>query len=249
MDSPPILLTSSVIAMDTSVLLKEQDARIFHTLESIKKWREIAPNHKIVICDGSGFDFTALVNQQFPCLNIECLFFMNDEKLVKKHGKGYGEGEIIRFALGASKYLKESNWFAKCTAKLWVKNFNTCIQEWNGSFLCKAFFSNTFSLRKTHLEYVDTRFYLASKSYYKKYFLEAHRYLGGNGGLSIEEAFLDIVITNDLKKILFKAPPIVSGVGGGSGMYYNTSVMRRIKEWVRFKTVSLNPDFQKLINW
>lgn len=248
MISPPILLTSSVIAMDSTVLLKDQDSRIYHTIESLKRWGEIAPNAKFVICDGSGFDFTHLIKEKFPALDIECLSFFNDAEQVKLRGKGFGEGEIIRYALNHSSYLKGSEWFAKCTAKLWVDNFQDCIKEWNGRFLCKAYFSNVFSLKKTALEYIDTRFYIVDKSFYATYFSDAHLDLVVDSGAGIEEKFLDVVDKQGFKKILFKTSPVVSGVGGGSGRYYNTSMIRRLKEVLRLKIVYLNSKYQALFN-
>ena len=248
MMSPPILLTSSVIAMDSTVLLKDQDSRIYHTIESLKRWSEIVPKGKFVICDGSGFDFTNIVKKKFPNLDIECLSFLNDAEQVKFCGKGFGEGEIIRYALKHSSYLKESEWFAKCTAKLWVENFQDCIQEWNGRFLCKAYFSNVFSFKKTALEYIDTRFYLVDKYFYATYFSEAHLNLVVDSGVGIEEKFLEVVNKQDFKKILFRHSPVVSGVGGGSGKYYNTSTTRRIKEGLRLKLVCLGSKYQTLFN-
>lgn len=248
MTSPPILLTSSVIAMDTTVLLKDQDLRIYHTIESLKRWGELAPNAKFVICDGSGFDFTDLIKEKLPALDIECLSFLNDAEQVKLRGKGFGEGEIIRYALNHSPSLKGAGWFAKCTAKLWVDNFQDCIKEWNGRFLCKAYFSNVFSFKKTTLEYIDTRFYLADKSFYATHFSDAHLYLMIDSGVGIEEKFLEVVNIKDFKKILFKTSPVVSGVGGGSGRYYNTSMMRRLKEVLRLKLVYLSSKYQALFN-
>ena len=248
MNSPPILLTSSVIAMDQTVLLKDQDLRIFHTLESLKRWSEIAPHSKFVLCDGSGFNFSNLVREKFPNLSVECLFFLNDKDLIKVRGKGFGEGEIIRYALDHSSYLRESEWFAKCTAKLWVNNFQDCIQEWNGRFLCKAYFSNVFSIKKVNLEYIDTRFYLVKKSFYETYFSAAHQSLKIDSGLGIEENFLDVVNYQGLQKILFRNSPVVSGVGGGSGKFYNTSMIRRTKEAIRLKIVYLCTNYQPLFN-
>lgn len=248
MISPPILLTSSVIAMDSTVLLRDQDSRIFHTLESLKRWSEIAPTSKFVICDGSGFDFSNLVYEKFPNLLVECLFFLNDAELVKVRGKGFGEGEIIRYALERSCYLSESEWFAKCTAKLWVDNFQDCIEEWNGRFLCKAYFSNVFSLKKTILEYIDTRFYLVNKSFYAAHFSQVHLSLEVDSGAGIEEKFLEVVSQEGFQKILFRNSPIVSGVGGGSGKYYNTSIIRRIKEVIRLKLVCMNWNYLPLFN-
>lgn len=246
MNFPPILLTSSVIAMDSSVLLRDQNLRIFHTLESIKKWVAIAPDCKFIICDGSGFDFSPLMQEKFPNLQIECLAFLNNAELIARRGKGFGEGEIIRYALEHSNYLRQSSWFAKCTAKLWVDNFEKCIVQWNGRFLCKAFFANVFSIKKTSLEYIDTRFYLADISFYKKYFSRVHLNLEMRNSDSIENKFLDVVREAKLKNILFRNPPIISGVGGGSGKYYNTSIIRRAKEDVRTLITFMNPRFQDL---
>lgn len=245
---PPILLTSSVIAMDQSVQLKDEKLRIFHTLESIQNWINISPENKYVLCDGSGFDFSLLVLKNFPGAKIECIFFNNDPNLIRLYGKGYGEGEIIHYALEHSKTLRESQWFAKCTAKLWVDNFLECVEEWNGDFLCQAFFSNIFSFKKSRLEYIDTRFYLANTNFYKKFFSRAHIGIGGVGGISIENKFLEISIEERLSGFLFKTAPIVCGVGGGSGKYYKDSKIRRLKERLRSWLISHNSKYETLFN-
>lgn len=230
--------------MDPSVLLKDQELRIFHTLESIHHWSKIAPQNKFVICDGSKFDFSTILKQEFPHLQIECLSFMNDANLVKKHGKGFGEGEIIRYALDRSHYLKESNWFAKCTAKLWVENFQDCVLAWNNRLVCTPFFSNVFSFRKMSLDYVDTRFYLVKKSFYLQHLSAVHIDLGGDSGVSIEDKYLELIQENHLRNIFMKNPPVIAGVGGGSGKYYNTSPLRRIKEILRSRIASLDPRYR-----
>lgn len=246
--SPPVLLTSSVIAMDSTVLLKDKNSRVFHTIESLRKWGNIAPNSKFVLCDGSGYDFTSLIREQLPELHIECLSFLNDEGLIQVRGKGFGEGEIIRYALAHSRYLQESEWFAKCTAKLWVDNYQSCLQEWNGQFLCKAYFSNVFSFKKTLLKYIDTRFYLVNRSFYEANLADIHTNLEIDSGKGIEESFLEVANKTKMKKFLFKNSPIVSGMGGGSGRYYNTSFIRVIKEVLRLRIVRLNSNYRGLFN-
>ncbi len=248
MSLPPVLLTSSVVAMDPTVALKSQEDRIFYTIESIGKWAKISPRNKFIICDGSGFDFTPLVQERFPDLEVECIFFMNDPVLIGKYGKGFGEGEIIRFALTHSQFLSASDWFVKCTAKLWVDNFFACLQEWNDQFLCRAFFANVYSLAPTSLEYIDTRFYMITKDFYLRNFSNIYVNLGLDDGSSIEGEFLDKIRELKLKHFLFRAVPIISGVGGGSGKYYNTSFWRRMKEKLRSYLASKNLEFCDLFN-
>lgn len=219
--------------MDPTVLLADQGLRIYHTIESLRNWLKISPNSSYIICDGSNFNFSDLVREHFPEAKVECLYFKNQEDLIRLYGKGFGEGEIIKYALENSEFLRASTWFAKCTAKLWVENYLECLSEWNGNFLCKAFFSNIFSFKNVKLEYIDTRFYLINKSFYQHNFFEAHIGVGGSSGISIEDRFLAIILSNEFKHFLFKSPPTVCGVGGGSGKYYKNSALRRIKEQLR----------------
>ena len=234
--------------MDHSVALREPQQRITYTLESIEKWVDVCADLRLVICDGSGYDFTEIVKSRFPERSIECLCFENDQQLVQRHGKGYGEGEIIKHALVHSAFLSNADWFAKITGKLWVDNFLECLTEWNGFFLCKAYFANVFSLKKTKFEYIDTRFYLTNKDVYSKYFSEAHLKVGDSYGTSIEDNYKEIILRNNLKQVLFSLPPVICGVGGGSGKYYKNNLKRRLKESMRSRIVQSNPSFSGMFN-
>lgn len=243
---PPILLTSCVTVSDHSVSLKDESARIKLTIESIQKWLAISPDLRLVICDGSNFDFSGIVLEKFPEANIECIFFQNNKEMVGVYGKGYGEGEIVRYAIFNSAYLKESDFFAKCTAKLWVENFFDCLKCWNGTFMGKGYFSYVFSLQKTQFSYIDTRFYLVKKSFYLENLDSAYLHVGGESGLSLEHCFRDVILKNKYEKILFNVPPVICGVGGGSGKYYKNNLKRRIKEVFRLWLVKRNKRFNYL---
>ena len=249
---PPILLTSSVQAMDTSVVLKDPRERLRFTLESIKHWLDKSPNIQLVICDGSDYDYIPILLELFPEAmeqkRIESLHFLNNLEKVVTFGKGYGEGEIIQFALKNSKFIKESGWFCKCTGKLWVDNFFECLDEWNKTFLCQAYFSNGFSLKKSKFEYVDTRFYISTNEIYYKYFSQLHLEVGGHFHRSIEEAFKKAIMENNLTGILFRHHPLIRGVGGGSGKYYKGNFIRRNKDRLRLKLIQLSPEYSKWFN-
>jgi hypothetical protein len=245
---PPILLTSCIYVSDYSVKLQDPTLRINYTLESVDKWLKLIQGISLVICDGSGFDFSSIVKEKFPQAKIECLFFITDQKAVQYHGKGYGEGEIIKYAMQHSAYLKQADYFAKCTAKLWVENFQECLNGWNGKFLCRATFSNVFSFKKTTFDHIDTRFYLVSKDFYYQYLSSAHLDLGGTTGMSIEDVFRDVVLNNKMENVLFTNPPLIGGVGGGTGKYYNNSMTKKIKEILRVQVAKNNPSFRFLFN-
>lgn len=243
----PILLTSSVIPHDTGVALTDSRERTRLALESIKEWLRIDPTLRIVLCDGSGFDFSHLVAENFPHAAIECLHFNNSQNLVRQYGRGYGEGEIVRHALTHSRFIVDAGCFAKCTSKLWVENYLECLDYWNGNLLFKGVFLNAFSLfKKTEFAYIDTRFYIASCDGYRQFFENAHFQINKDLGYGLEECFRDVVLKNRLQKILFRLPPVIAGVGGGTGTYYKNSLKRKLKERLRLKFVLMNRRFSSL---
>ena len=245
---PPVLLTSCITVSDHSVSLKDEESRIHHTLESIKKWLSNSSAMKIVTCDGSSFDLSDIVKAAFPGANIECLNFRNSANLVALYGKGYGEGEIVKYALANSKHLAECDYFAKCTGKLWVENYAECLAGWNGRLLCHGVFNDVFSFRKTHFRQIDTRFFIVHKEFYNDTFSSAYLRLTHGQRLSIEDHFLEIVREKNLEGILFSVPPVICGVGGGNGFYYKNNIKRRLKDQLRLKIVKSQRSFRSLFN-
>ncbi len=249
-DFPVVLMTSCVIIADGDAVLRAPEKRIHHTLEAIEHWIELAPDLPIVICDGSNFDFSPLLAERFPGHAFECLFFQNNAELVKKQGKGYGEGEIIAYALEHSRLLQTSSYFIKCTAKLWVENIQACLRSSIARqcpFQAKAHFKHVFSLfKKTTLDFIDTRFYFCEKNFYHTYFSSAYRLVGLSDQRSIEHVFRDIILEKELPEVLLAINPVICGVGGGHGSYYKNNLKRRLKDRLRLLVVRMTTRFQFL---
>jgi hypothetical protein len=240
----PILLTSSVIAHDKGVRLQNPHERQRLAMESVLRWRRTNPDIPLVLCDGSNFDFRPLVETLPNSAQIECLNFQNDVAAVQLHGRGYGEGEIVRHAIEHSSLIQSAGSFVKCTSKLWVENFEECVQQWNGELLLKGVFDNAFTpWKSTVLTYIDTRFYVASLSTYQRLFLHAHHAVRAQHGHSLEECFKDIFLQQQLKECLMSPPPIICGVGGGTGKYYKNTPLRKQKERLKYEIVKHNPLF------
>ncbi len=246
MKTPPILLTSCVYVSDDSVALKSAQDRVRLTLESIEKWLEVAPKSKIVICDNSNFDFSELLKRHFPSDCIESLSFAGDKKAVIANGKGYGEGEIIEYAIEKSRYILEAGCFTKSTSRLWVKNYNYFLNKWNGNCIFKPVFKNSFSFKPTEISYVDTRFYMISLDLYKKYFSKAHQSINPRSPDGIEEIFLKVIFSENLKNIFCHKYPQVHGVSGASAQYYRNSLKKNIKENFRLFLHKNNASFGDL---
>jgi hypothetical protein len=241
----PILLSSSVVAYDKGVRLQDPADRTRLALESIHWWRSIAPNNPLVLCDGSDFNFQPLLGALPGIGPVETLHFQNNVNLIDQHGRGYGEGEIVRYAIEHSTLIQSAGCFAKCTSKLWVQNFTTCMRQWNGNILMKAVFDDVFSISKpATLAYIDTRFYAMRVEEYQQYFLHAHQSIRVGDGHGLEECFRDIFLKNKLKNCLMSPPPVIAGVGGGTGVYYENGLLRRLKEKWRYQRVRRNPLFR-----
>lgn len=177
---PPLLMTSCALPNAPSTALHDQDQHIKFTIKSIREWLKVEPKIQLIICDVSNFDFGLLTKKYFPDTQIECLKFHNSSDLVRKFGKGFGEGEIVEYALEHSKILKTCDYFAKCTAKLWVRNFHECLQDWNGEFVCDIHCSNVMKLKSFILNHLDTCFYVSSKRFYNEQLSKVHTKVNEN---------------------------------------------------------------------
>jgi len=252
---PPLLLTSCVTASAKMTQVIDQTLRIELTIKSIEKWLTIAGDLKIVICDGSNYNFTPLMRRTFTGKAIECLNFNNNSKGVALYGKGYGEGEIINYALEHSMFLNNAEYFAKCTSKLWVDNFLECLQYWNNTFLSDCDFSYLKNRQLIKLKSIDTAFYLVNKLYYKDNFSSAYLNVREEERHWLEHCFRDIIIQKKLKKFMLPVAPIVRGVSGTRGSENRYSLLdkandkikrffvKKSKLYVDF--IAENPDFNK----
>ncbi len=220
-------------------MVKVDDAqeRAELTLFSIGKWLELADNIRIVICDGSGYDFSKDCAQRFPAAKIECLSFKNDAAAVARYGKGYGEGEIIKHALAHSVFLRDADFFAKCTSKLWVNNFNRIMCRWNGVFGCEYVFQNPRSIQDIEPELIDTRFYVVNRNFYVSNLQDAYKNVRDLDGYWLEHSFKDAIASRGLRASRFYFPesPEVAGVSGSTGQTYRPLVLTRRQRFERLE--------------
>jgi len=242
----PILITSSIIPHDTGVKLLDPQKRLFHAIESIEQWIRVAPESRLVLCDGSGFDFEPIIRERFSKARIECLTFNNDESIVSTYGRGYGEGEIIKFALNNSQFLRETTAFAKCSSKLWVENYAMCARNFDNSCAFQGVFTHVFSMTKPAvLEQVDTRFYFMNREFYSKNFIDAHKAIDLKNGCGLEDVFFKILMELKQAEFLLPRPLQIRGVGGGIGTYYKYNYIRLIKENLRLEISKRSTKFLK----
>ena len=242
--SAVLLLTSSVHVAAPFVEVTEARTRASLILDSLAHWVRIAPALNIVICDGSGYDFTQAVAERFPRAAIECINFQNDKAGVARYGKGYGEGEIIEYALSRSAYLRACDNFAKCTGKLWVNNYAAVMKGFSGPMWCQLSVNDLWSFKNIRPSFVDTRFYVVNKNFYIRHFLRAYQHVRDHDRHFLEHCFKDVMVADHLKasRFLFLIPPSLGGVSGSSGEVYGREnlIKRRITNRIKSVMLRLN---------
>lgn len=221
----PILLTTAVHVAAEQTALTDAARREEAILLSVKHWAMLPCVRRIVICDGSNFDFTAAVQHILPNrpgLTIECLSFQNDAEAVGRYGKGYGEGEIISYALEKSTILKNAPAFAKCTGKLWVTNFEACARHFDGraAFLLSG---------RRQVSYVDTRFYIVSKSFFSERLARCYVLVRDNAGHYLEHAYAEAMTGESSDAVTIWPAPIIEGLSGSSGKTYTNTAATRMR--------------------
>ena len=241
---PVLLLTSSVHVAAPYVAVLEEETRVRLMLDCLAHWVRIAPDLKIVVCDGSGYDFSGAVAERYPKAAIECLSFQNDKDAVAKFGKGFGEGEIVKYALENSFQMLNCESFAKCTGKLWVNNYAAVVRGFTGPLWCQLSVDHIWSFSKIRPSFVDTRFFIVDKTFYVRYFLHAYKQVRDHELHFLEHCFKDVVVKNRLRasRFLFLTPPSLGGVSGSSGEVYGAESLglRRITNRIKSNMLYLN---------
>jgi hypothetical protein len=230
MEKIPLLITSAINVSAPGTTLADPSERLELTLKAIKRWLENASIDSIVVVDGSGYDYS----QQLQELaldskkHVEFLCFQNDIEKVRSKGKGYGEGEIVLHALTHSKILSTARCFAKCTGKLYVRNYGKCLAAFDGKFMCGVYGHN-------RVRSLDTRFYLSSRDFWLTHFSDAHLQVDDPNGFYIEHSYFDRLQKSAVKGFTLPVPPLIEGRSGSDNIEYRIpSLYRRFVRRIRF---------------
>lgn len=233
--SIPLLLTSCIVVSAKHTALSDSKLRLTETIKSLEQWFTTPGIEKIVVCDGSGFDLTPFVHHLTnKAIDLEILAFHNDAANVLIKGKGYGEGQIVNYAISHSRILSNSTAFVKCTSKLWVSNYASCISGFNGRL---GFDFNGWLTPR----FIDTRFYIAAKDQYRSLLSDAHLQVDDDAGYYLEHAFIDAL--SGLKPLDYAMVPTprIQGVSGSTAKSYQPSSFKSLLRDVRSLCLKIFP--------
>ena len=226
----PLLITTSIDVSATAVKLSDPSERLTLSLKAIAKWLKNPAIETLVIVDGSDYDFSSRIDQLDgrAAKRVEFLRFRNDVARVQAQGKGYGEGEIVRYALVNSPTLQTSEYFAKCTGKLYVQNYARCLAAFDNDFQCAV-------NGKREIESLDLRLYFASRGFWLRSLADAHERVNDPARYFLEHSYLDRFREIGFRGFTLTVPPIVVGRSGSDNIEYTPmSAYKYLSRRVRY---------------
>jgi len=170
---------------------------------------------KIVFCDNSNYSYEyneELQLAKHKKIQLEILKFNSNCKEIEKYGKGYGEGEILKYVILNSCLMKEEDYFYKVTGRLIIKNISFIIKRHEHSAL---FNRNLYSYKS-----LDTRFWGIKKEEYIHHLMEAYKKVNDNQGNYIEMVYKKELEKANIKYKSFCVFPLVDGYSGTIGKKY-----------------------------
>ena len=199
-------------------------------IDSIKFYITHSKIKRIIYCDNSAakseeelFDLADSKGKKF-----EWISFSGESERILKQGKGYGETEIIRYALEHSELITEDDYLIKVTGRLIVKNINFLLKMSNRKSILVA----PNRIRDGRF-YVNTRLYMMPIKLYKKFFLNLENMVNDSDNIYLEHAFAMCIREANLKYKKLYIAPWIEGVSGSTGRLYKPSLHSYMRECVK----------------
>ncbi len=219
-----ILLTATVYPDNRmgQLQLKSSEIRLMQYQQALLFYLQKTNANKIVLCDNSGvsldkFEEQKVIAQQAG-KELELLSFVGDKEVAVQRGKGYGEGEIIKFAMKNSALINKDKDIVKITGRLIVRNIDTLMKGYRGK--------PTFNIAEhTEANRVDTRIFMVSKDVFEEHFIDRYEEVHDDKGVFLEQVYYECITRSELKVERFARYPRIRGYSGSTGAEYT------FKEW------------------
>lgn len=200
------------------LVLKDEKERLQQYVESLQFLIDTKAFNKIVFCENSNYgveDLRFLIQTAAAKeIELELFSFPGDTEQACIHGKGYGEGEIMKYVFEHSNLIEDESFFVKITGRLKVDNIRQIVKKMN----CQKTYFNIPN--RTKREIYDTRIYGMPMEQFKKFFLEAYGQVMDSKGVFLEHVYTTILLDEGIKVYNFPKYPRIVGSSGSSGVAY-----------------------------
>lgn len=236
-----LILTGTICpARETEFLaLRDEEERLRQYEESIRFFLNTKTFSKIIFCENSNYGaeklsyLTKEAKEQNTLLEI--LSFQGDSGKTRLHGKGYGEGEIMKYIFENSRLLAQEDTFVKVTGRLKVDNIGKIVSKIKAG---QCYFNIP---NRTHREMYDTKIYVMTTEMFRSLFLDAYDKVMDSKGIYLERVYTALIGEHGIKVKNFPRFPRVTGVSASTGAdYVYTEWKCKIKDilsWFQFYKV------------
>lgn len=210
----PMIITWTIEPKNVPFLqMVDPEIRLQESLMALSAWILDKSFNNIIVVDSSGYcldkERLAEIGKQFG-KNIEYHSFLNTDG-VREFGKGYGEGEIVKYAIENSFVVKNSKKFVKMNGKQYVPFYEFLYMNRNGCF-------EFFNLQGLGRVAVDTRFYCVDTSYYVQDLMDIYKEVNDFKDNYLEHVFFEK--TKNRINYYLPKEPIVFGKQGSTNKNY-----------------------------
>jgi hypothetical protein len=170
---------------------------------------------KIVIADATGqilLDQSEVLAVNQMGVEVEQIHYLQDNDLVLRKGKGYGEGALIKFAMQNSVLLEKASSFFKCTGKVYCRNFPEIFNMIEKNNIQEIFWREIFN------NAIDTRFFYSSKEFAEKFLIPAYENIDDRNNLCTENCVFELAENQLTKGTSIR--PLLSGFSGSEDQPY-----------------------------
>lgn len=216
-----LLLTASVnISNMVFTELKDASIREQHYLEAIVHYYQ-ETDISIVVVENTGHDFSPKLPASIGSSNrIELLSYAGNN-FPKEKGKGYGELELMSYALQHSKLIKDDTSVIKVTGRYKVINIKDFVRSARNPdyHACQASYFR--GQRKAF-----SGIFTITKSFITDYFLKNHELMNDTKGIYFEhvlaDTFLDYLADGHDYSLL-PSYPRIAGISGTDNLPHKTN--------------------------
>jgi len=200
-------------------------------IDSLHKWTSLGIN--LVFVENTNYDSPEI----YSLLDNNQCEYLKYTSHIGNTGKGYGEAEIMRFAIKHSKYISQSDIIVKATGRYFISNLNKILrevenkEEWD-----------IVAILKRDLKFADSRMFICKKRFLTEHFEYYYDDINEEKGIFFEHALARAIHSCMSKGGTLMLPnqmPIFEGVSGTEGLPYNNSILRLIKRNVLLKLSKL----------
>lgn len=201
------------------LVIRDEKERLEQYLQGLYLLIESEAFSKIIFAENSNFggDISEALQQSARehQTDLEYLSFQGNVEQACLHGKGYGEGEIMKYVFQHSELLKNEPYFVKMTGRLQIDN----IAQLTSRFKKSGTYFNIPN--PTRRDIYDTRIYAMPVKQFEEYFENEYEHVMDRDGVFLEHVYTGILKEHKIYVSNFPRYPRIRGISGSGGLAYD----------------------------